>query len=133
MIVAGSAVFTLYGFGRIAAIRPRFGRGRMYLAVGGLVALVLIPLAVNTVTSILVTVWTERTERATQAWLRDSPGADVQRIRGGRAHRVIEVRVPGPVPSTAALLAALHGQLPSGMRIELDTTTGEHQELGRVR
>jgi uncharacterized hydrophobic protein (TIGR00271 family) len=132
MIVAGSAVFTLYGFGRIAAIRGRFSRGRVYLAVSGLVALVLIPLAVNTVTSILVTVWTERAERATHAWLRDSPGADIQSIQVDGRTAIIEVRIPGPVPSTAALLDELQGKLPSGMRIELDTTTGAHQELGRV-
>ena len=35
--------------------------------------------------------------------------------------------------SRQALLAALHGRLPSGMRVELDTTTGKHVELGRVR
>ncbi len=106
MIVAGSAVFTLYGFGRIAAIRGRFGRGRVYLAVSGLVALVLIPLAVNTVTSILVTVWTERAERATHAWLHNSPGADIQSIQVDGRTAIIEVRVPGAVPSTAALLEA---------------------------
>jgi uncharacterized hydrophobic protein (TIGR00271 family) len=132
MIIAGSAVFTLYGFGRIAAIRARFGRGRVYLVVAGLVAVVLIPLGVNTVTSALVTMWTDRADRAVQAWLSDTPGAGVQSVRVDGRTTLIEVRVPGALPPTAALLNSLRGQLPSGMRVELDTTSAEHTELGRV-
>jgi uncharacterized hydrophobic protein (TIGR00271 family) len=132
MVLAGTAVFTLYGFGRLATIRARFGHGRVYLAIAGLVALVVIPLAANTVTSILATIWTERAERATQDWLQDSPGADIQSVQMDGRTAVIEVRVPGAMPSTSKLLELLHGQLPSGMRVELDTTTGEHADLGRV-
>jgi uncharacterized hydrophobic protein (TIGR00271 family) len=133
MILAGTAVFTLYGFGRLAAIRTRFGRGRVYLVIAGLVALVVIPLAANTVTSVLTTIWTERAEQATQTWLHDSPGADIQSVQVDGRTAVIEVRVPGPLPATSRLLELLHGQLPSGMRVELDTTTGAHAELGRVQ
>jgi uncharacterized hydrophobic protein (TIGR00271 family) len=133
MVIAGSAVFTLYGFGRLATIRSRFGRARAYLGVGALVAVALVPLGINTTTSILVTMWTDRAHRATEAWLESTPGADVQSVRVDGRTTVIEVRVPGALPSTAALLTSLRGKLPGDMRIELDTTSGEHVELGRVR
>jgi uncharacterized hydrophobic protein (TIGR00271 family) len=133
MIIAGTAVFTLCGFGRLAAIRSRFGRGRVYLVVAGMLALVLIPLTANTVASVLVTMWTDRAERATQAWLADTPGADIESVRADGRTAVIDVRAPGQLPSTQVLLSSLSGQLPRGTRVELATSDGARTELGRVR
>jgi uncharacterized hydrophobic protein (TIGR00271 family) len=132
MIIAGSVVFTLYGFARTAAIRSAFRRKRAYLVVTGVLILVLVPLAANTTAAILSTVWTDRTERAAEQWIKQTPGADVEGVTMDGRTLVISVRSPGELPPTQILLNSLRGKLPSEMRIEIARTTGEQTVLGSL-
>lgn len=129
LVLAGVVTFAALGYaGDDRAGRPLARRSRLVL--GGLLALVAVPLAANTVVAVLISTWSGRIDTVTRAWLEDSPGADVTDVRFVSLTAHVSIRHPGPLPPTGTLLADLEQVLPAGITVVLDTTRGREVELG---
>ena len=130
MVIAGTLVFAVTY--RSGAPEPAVGRRTSTLAIATLLVLVLIPLAANTVSVILVSVWTQRVDAAAKQWIAGTPGAEVLGVSVDSRTAVIDVLAPGDLPPTSELLDSLKGKVPSGVRIELSYAAGERTAAGSV-
>ena len=124
LVIAGSIVFTVCGYARTdAAVTVK--RGRAYAIVGVLLALVLVPLGVNTATAILVARWTGEVRSAAEAWIAPVDGATIDGIRWHGSQAIVEVRSPvEELPSVDALSGAVGTQLPDFVTVTVDLTVG---------
>ncbi|MCU1558110.1 MAG: putative rane protein of unknown function [Microbacteriaceae bacterium] len=124
LVIAGSIVFTLYGYTReVAALTV--DRGRAYLAVAGILAIVLIPLAANTVTSVLIAGWTTRISDAANEWILDVPHSQIDGVSWHGLQAVIEIRSPtADLHTVEALQALLRGKIPDTVHVTVDLTLG---------
>jgi uncharacterized hydrophobic protein (TIGR00271 family) len=136
LVLAGTLTFTAYGYAReareAAPSGAEFSRRRAYVGIVAGLLLVLLPLAANTVGNILVTVWTARIHSAAEAWLSDSSGASIDDVVIHSNTVYITVRSPDPLPAEGELLAALKGEVPAGIRIVVESSLGEEQDIGTV-
>jgi uncharacterized hydrophobic protein (TIGR00271 family) len=135
LVIAGTLTFTGYGYAREAreqSTDEKFSQRRAYVGIVVGLFLVLLPLAANTVGNILVTIWTARVQTATEQWLADSPGASIDDIVIHAHEAYITVRSPEPLPPSSELLELLEGQVPSGVRIIVESSLGEEQDIGAV-
>ncbi|MCU1525288.1 MAG: hypothetical protein JWO18_2182 [Microbacteriaceae bacterium] len=125
LVIAGSIVFTLYGYTKeIAALTVN--RGRAYLAVVGILAIVLIPLAANTVTSILIATWTTRISDAANQWILDVPHSQIDGVTWHGLQAVVEVRSPTEnIHTVEDLQALLKGTIPDSVHVTVDLTVGQ--------
>lgn len=131
MVIAGSIVFGLYGYGReTTTARPH--RGRAYVAIVIVLALVIVPLAANTASGVLVAGWTSRIEDATNAWIVDVPHAEVEAVEWHGFDAIVQVRGPENSLHTATALRTLlrsHG-VPNFVDVTVDLTVGETIPVG---
>jgi len=132
LILAGTLVFTAYGYAREAALARGFNRRRANAVVGVMLALVLVPLVSNTAANLAIAVWTQRVHDVAVEWLADVPGARLTGVTVTSATAVIQVEVPGEIPETGPLLAGLDGAIPSGVQVVVDAGVGERVEVGTV-
>jgi uncharacterized hydrophobic protein (TIGR00271 family) len=129
LVLAGVVTFAALGYaGREQAGRPLARRSRVVL--GGLLAIIAVPLAANTALAILVSTWSDRIDTVTRAWLEDSPGAAVTDVRFASLTAYVSIRHDEPLPATGPLLDHLEQVLPPGVTVVLDTTRGRELELG---
>ncbi|WP_395297717.1 DUF389 domain-containing protein [Kitasatospora hibisci] len=133
LVFAGMVVFAALGYGSAepegAALRPL---RRVYVMVALLLTAVFLPLAANTVTVVLLNIWTARVENAAEAWLAGRPGASVTSVQAKSRTFYVYVRSPAGIPPVEDLLADLEGKVPDGIPIVVDTTTGQSIQAGRV-
>lgn len=132
LVMAGTLVFTAYGYAREAALARGFSRKRANSVVAVVLVLVLVPLLSNTAANLAVAVWTQRVTVVAEAWLADVPGGRLTDVTVTSTTAVLEVELPGDLPDPAALLRALDGALPAGIRIVIDAGVGERVEAGVV-
>lgn len=135
LVLAGTLTFTGYGYAREAregSVDAEFSRRRAYVGIVAGLVLVVLPLAANTVGNILVTVWTARVHTASERWLAGSPGASIDDVVIHAHTAYITVRSPDPLPPEGELLTALEGEVPTGIRIVVESSLGEEQEIGTV-
>ncbi len=133
MVIAGTLLFAALGYSADADREARLvGAGRKtYVRLVALLVAVLVPLALNTALVILLHSWTSNIQRVTEAWLSSVPEAVVTDVTFTSRSFVIDVQVPpGQLPPTQDLLSALHGEVPDGLAIVLDTTYGEEVAVG---
>jgi len=131
MVLAGMLTFTAaYGTGRVAAEGPR--HRRPYLAIGALLVLILIPLAVNTASALLINTWTQRVQSAATQWLADVPGAEVLGVTATSRTAVVDVLSSTALPPTATLVDSLEGRVPSGVQIVINSGLGQRVTAGVV-
>jgi len=131
MVLAGTLMFAVaYASDRTAEERskPR----RSYVTIATLMVLVLIPLAGNTASTLLINTWTTRVDAAAEDWLATTPGAQVIDVTFAAQTAVIEVLIPGDVPPTSTLVDSLKGQVPSGVEVIIDVAQGSRQNAGEV-
>lgn len=131
LVLAGTLVFTGYGY-TAEAQAEGFQRRHAYSAIAAGVLLVLVPLVGNTVATTLVALWTERIQTAAEDWIADVPGGRVVDVTVQSTKAVVHVEVPGDLPSTADLMAALDGQVPNGVAVVVDAGVGERIEAGVI-
>jgi uncharacterized hydrophobic protein (TIGR00271 family) len=131
LVLAGTVVFTSYGYRRDEAPSPGFRKRRAYAAVGVGVVLVLVPLAANSVFTWQVAVWTERVQSAAATWIAPSDGR-VTGVSVVSSKAVVSVVLPGTLPDATPLVDSLDGQVPNGVTIVVDAGVGEQVEAGVV-
>jgi len=131
LVLAGTLVFTAYGY-TAEARAEGFRRRHAYSAIAVGVVLVLIPLLGNTVANTLVALWTQRIHTAAEEWVAQVPGGRLVDVSLQSITAVIEVEVPGDLPSADDLIASLEGQVPSGVEIIVDAGVGERIDAGVV-
>lgn len=132
LVLAGTLVFTAYGYVGEAARQSGFRRRRAHAAVAAGLLLVLVPLAANTAGNLLVAMWTQRVWVAAETWVGDVPGGRVTDVTVASTTAVVAVEVPGDLPDVDLLLATLEGQVPSGVRVVVDAGLGQRIEAGVV-
>ena len=130
MVLAGTLVFAVaYA---AASNGSRAPRRRSSLAIALLLALVIVPLAANTVESLLVTTWTARVDTAAKQWLSGVPDAQVLDVTFDSRTAVVDVLAPGDLPPTSTLVASLQGKVPKGVRVVVDGAEGRRTDAGAV-
>jgi len=79
-----------------------------------------------------VALWTQRIHTAAEEWVAQVPGGRLVDVSLQSITAVIEVEVPGDLPSADDLIASLEGQVPSGVEIIVDAGVGERIDAGVV-
>lgn len=132
LVMAGTLVFTAYGYAREAAIARGFNRRRANQVVGAVLVLVLVPLLSNTAANLAIQVWTQRVTAVSEDWLADAPGARLTDVTVTSTSAILEVEAPGQLPDPAPLLDALDGTIPTGIEVVVDAGVGERIAVGAV-
>ncbi len=135
LVLAGTLIFAVLGYTAEAAeARHSAGgpRRRIYLTLGLLLSLVMLPLLANTVANALIAGWTDSTHRIADEWLAGTPGAETIEVESVGGSIVISARTPGELPPTQDLLERLKGEIPAGIPIVVKTTEGAQIEAGDV-
>lgn len=132
LVLAGTLVFTAYGYAREAALAHGLNRRRANSVVALVLVLVLVPLLSNTAANVAIAVWTQRAATIAEDWLADVPGGRLTDVTLSSATAVIQVEVPGDLPGTATLLDALDGAIPSGITVVIDAGVGQRVDVGVV-
>jgi uncharacterized hydrophobic protein (TIGR00271 family) len=122
LVLAGTLVFTALESG--PQERPAGGRRRAYLTIAILLIVVGIPLVANTVGAYIVTLMTARAQTAAEQWISATPGARVDSVDLVADELHINVEVPGDLPNTDDLMAALDEQLPGGFTVVVNSSVG---------
>jgi uncharacterized hydrophobic protein (TIGR00271 family) len=131
MIVAGTVVFTLYGYHRAARQAAGFRPRGAYVVIAAFVAAVLVPLGLSTARAAREQAALTQAAVAARPWAAEYGYAlrDV-RFEGPDLDLVIEGT--GPEPPGGRLLALLRGQVPAGTPVVLDTIAGGLVPIGDV-
>jgi len=132
LVLAGTLVFTSAGYAAEAGQAKQLSRRRALLAIGILLVVVLVPMAVNTVGTYLVGVWTERVESTADQWISQEPGARIESVTVASKTVYVNVQTPGGLPPTDELVADLDGQIPNGIPVVVTTTVGQQIDAGVV-
>ncbi|MDX5399331.1 MAG: DUF389 domain-containing protein, partial [Actinomycetes bacterium] len=132
LIMAGTLVFTAYGYAHEAALARGFNRKRANTVVAAVLVLVLIPLLSNTAANLAVALWTQRVTDVAEEWLADAPGGRLTDVTVTSATAIVDVEVPGDLPDTGPLLAALDGLIPAGISVVVDAGVGQRVDVGVV-
>ncbi|MFG3659376.1 DUF389 domain-containing protein [Streptomyces sp. NPDC047706] len=133
LVFAGMVVFAFLGYTHAAKQRAHHrGPRRAYVMLGLLFTAVLLPLAANTVATVLLNTWTVRARSAAEQWLRQTPGAAVTSVDAQSRTLYIHVRSPSDLPPIEGLLSSLKGSIPDGVPIVVDTTRGRQITAGEV-
>jgi len=132
LVLAGVLVFTSAGYATEDGPAKQLSSRRAYLAIGILLVVVVVPMAVNTVGSYLVDRWTQRVQTTAAHWIAQQPGATIESIKVESRTIYINVQTPGALPPTKELVAELSGQIPDGLPVVVTTTVGEQINAGVV-
>jgi len=132
LVLVGSLVFTLIAQSDALEGQPKGSKRKSYLTISILMLLILGPLLANTATTILVTVWTARAGTTATEWAEQAPGTVVRDVGVSGTRVVVEVLSPSELPDPMDLVRRLDGQLPDGMSIVIDSSTGQQIEAGVI-
>jgi len=132
LVLAGMLVFTSAGYATEASDAAALSRRRATLAFASLLVLVLIPLAVNTVGTYLVTVWTGRVQTTAEQWISATSGASIVAVDVQGRTVTVEVQAPGALPPVSDVVADLQGQIPNGTPVFVTTSVGQRIDAGVV-
>ena len=133
MVLAGTVLFAALGYSAEADRQARQvgAERKSYLKLVTVLAVVLVPLGLNTALVLLLHSWTGDIQQVTTSWLSGIPKAEVTDVQFASNSFRIQVRVPpGDLPPTDELLRELDAVLPSGLAIVVDTTYGEELDVG---
>jgi hypothetical protein len=103
---------------------------RVYVTFALMAPLVLIPLAVNSLSTYAYTELTDRVSQESTAWIRDVPGAEVTDVQHAGTTAVVSVSAPGELPPVSGLLDRLSTVLPAGIPVVVERRVGERIEVG---
>lgn len=131
MVLAGTILFTLYGYHREALGAPGFHKRRAYLVIVASLVAILVPLGIATANVVRLQLWQGRASTVAGAWASDYGYAllDVE-FRG--SDLVVVVEGTGSPPPTGELLELLRGDVPGGTTVIVNSVTGRRGEAGKV-
>jgi len=132
LVLAGTLVFAALGAKDPA--RPTGGaRRRAYLTITILFIVVGIPLLLNTIGNLIVSVLINRAQVAAEQWISGTTGGQIQSVDfvGNELH--IQVQVPADLPATATLLGALSDDLPGGIPVIVNSSQGSSVKAGQTQ
>lgn len=132
LVLIGALVFTVIAQTGALGSRPAVSRRKTYLTLSILMLIILVPLLVNTATTLLVTIWTGRVNAAASSWAAQAPGTLIQGIDVQGTTVRVRVLSPGQLPDPADLVNRLEGQLPTGVTVVVDTALGQEIEAGTI-
>jgi uncharacterized hydrophobic protein (TIGR00271 family) len=130
MIVAGSILFTAYGYSREAHESPTFSRKLAYGAVGLATVLIAIPLTVTTVDTVNSQEILESAQAIAEEWVAGTDATIIGTDFDGDA-LVFVVEAKDDLPSNN-LTDELVGEVPSGTVVVVNQVGGERREIGVV-
>ncbi|MFR9673574.1 DUF389 domain-containing protein [Streptomyces sp. TR06-5] len=132
LVFGGMVIFAALAYRRQPGAGAERPTRRTYAALGLLFAVVFVPLAANTAATLLIELWTARAKTAAEEWLGGRRGASVMKVDAASHTLYIHVRVPGGPPPVADLLHRLHGRVPDGVPVVVETTRGRKIDAGAV-
>lgn len=132
LVLAGTIVYAVLGYGEESPAARGGSRRKAYLALGGLMLVVLIPLAANTLVTLLISVWTSRVQEVATTWVSSVPGATVEDVTYSAPTITVKVRTPTGVPPVEELVDDLAGQIPNGIPVVVTTSLGQNFDAGTV-
>ncbi|MBT0993956.1 DUF389 domain-containing protein [Cellulomonas sp. DKR-3] len=133
LVLAGTIVYAALRYSERREDGEPASLRRAYLAIGGLFAVVAVPLVANTVATALLSSWGVTVRDATEDWLADVPGATVTDVTHEFVDYTVDVRVAGgELPPAQDLLDSLEGRVPNGVLVTVRTTVGSTLEVGAV-
>ncbi len=132
LVLAGSLVFTVAGYGVEEPGSKQLSRRRANLVIGLLLFVVLVPMGVNTVGVYLIERWTQRAQSTADQWIQEQPGARVTSVSVVDRSIYVHVQTPGGLPPLNELVSDLSGQIPNGIPVVVTTTVGQEMKAGVV-
>jgi uncharacterized hydrophobic protein (TIGR00271 family) len=133
MVLAGTLVFAVLGYGGEGARAEGGSRRKAYVTIGVALTIVAIPLLGNTIATYYIALLSERVEVAAEDWLDGVDGASVEDVAFTGPTVSITIQSPAGLPPTEPLMEALADVLPGGTEVLLDSTRGERSDLGPVQ
>jgi uncharacterized membrane protein len=130
MIVAGSILFTLYGYAREAVGTPGFRKGWAYALVGVATVVIAIPLTITTIDTVRDQTVTANAKAAAEDWVAGT-NATVLRASYVGSELMLLIADLDELPD-GDLVSSLAGRVPSGTTVMVDRVSGERTELGAV-
>lgn len=132
LVLMGTLVFHVAGYGVERAAAPDLSGRRAWLAVTGLLLVVLVPLAGNTAVTYAVGVWSQRIRAEAQGWLGATAGARVEGVDLVSTTFRVRVRAPSELPPVGELAARLRQQVPGGFSIVVSSVVGQESEAAAI-
>jgi len=131
MIVAGSILFTAYGYAREALGSPGFRKNLAYTIVAVAMILIAVPLTVTTIDTVQGNTTLVEARSIAGDWAEGSNTTVVRTAFLGSELVILVQDVDDVLPS-GDLVADLAGAVPSGTPVAIDRVTGQKLELGTV-
>jgi uncharacterized membrane protein len=126
MIIMVTTVLLIAGYaGDADASTAR--RGRAYLVLGAAMVLVVVPLVINSLSSL----WAGQIADAARDWLRDEPGAQVVDVTLHGDTATVAVLGPDPLPSVQQLQSSVDDLMPWNPNIVIVHTVGARLQQER--
>lgn len=120
MIITSTAVFVTTGYAELAGGTDA-RRGRAYLVLAAALAIVTVPMIVNSLSSL----WSRQISSAAQQWLGDSPGAEVTDVTLHGTTATVVVLGPEDLPPVASLQRTVDDLIPWSPNVVVVHTVGE--------
>jgi uncharacterized hydrophobic protein (TIGR00271 family) len=131
MVVAGTIVFTLYGYHRAARQTAGFRRRGAYLVVAASVVAILVPLGLTTAQTAREQSSLNQASAAARPWAAEY-GYKVLDVRFEGPDLEVVIEGTGPQPPGPPLLARLRGHVPAGTPVVVETIVGGLVRIGHV-
>jgi len=131
MIVAGTIVFTLYGYHREARAAHGIRRRPAYAVVAAALVLIVVPLGLTTMQTAREQVWLNEASTAAGTWAAER-GYALQDVRFEGPELEVVIGGTGPSPPGSQLLAQLRGRVPAGTPVVVSTINRGLVPIGRV-
>ncbi len=131
MLVAGTIVFSLYGYHRAARQAAGLRRRGAYAVIAAFTAGILVPLGLTTAQTAREQAALTQTSAAARPWAAEY-GYKLLDVRFEGPDLEVAIEGTGPPPPGRRLLARLRGQVPAGTPVVVDTITGGLAPIGLV-
>lgn len=119
MIITATVVLVATGYAHEAGVGEA-RRGRAYAVLAAALALVAVPMVVNSLSSL----WADRIANATREWLTDVPGAQVTEVTLHSDTATVNVLAPTDLPAVEQLQRKVDGIVPWNPRVVIVHTVG---------
>jgi uncharacterized hydrophobic protein (TIGR00271 family) len=131
MLVAGTIVFTLYGYHRTARRAAGFRKRGAFAVIAAFAVGILVPLGLTTAQTAREQAALTQAAAAARPWAAAS-GYKLLDVRFEGPDLEVAIEGIGPQPPGGRLLIRLRGQVPAGTPVVVDTIAGEMAPIGRV-
>jgi hypothetical protein len=131
MVLAGTILFTMYGYHGDAIEAAGFRRRRAYIAIVVSLLAILVPLVIATRQTVRLQEWKDRASDVARSWAA-SGGYRLIKVGFEGQDLVVLIEGAGAEPSASTLLNGLAGRLPSGTPVVVNSVSGRRTDVGTV-